>query len=235
MKCEACKTEMIVRNDQRYHYVDLGLDNVYLDGIDVLVCESCSEESPIIPRILDVHSAIGRAVALQQAPLRGVDVRFLRKQLGMRAREWAGLLRISVETLSRWENGEQKIGPQSDSLFRLMYIRICEERDMRMFAGNVVDQITSVPMNRAGVPLLQVDVNTLKVSSYPSLDEMLARYEAEMEEVVEVASTPRPIPAGHLQKGRGYVAGTMTRQKSAASATARKREEYMQGAAIEAA
>jgi putative zinc finger/helix-turn-helix YgiT family protein len=235
MKCETCKTEMIVRNDQRYHYVESGLDNVYLDGISLLVCESCGEESPIIPRILDVHSAIGRSVALQQAPLRGEDVRFLRKQLGMRARSWAGLLKVSVETLSRWENGEQKIGPQSDSLFRLMYIRIREERETRLFPGNVVDQIASVPMNRTSVPVLLVDVNTLKVSSYPSLDEMVERYEAEMKDVIETVSQSRPIPAGHLQRGSGFVAGTMARQKLGVPTTARQKEKYMQAAAAEAA
>jgi putative zinc finger/helix-turn-helix YgiT family protein len=235
MKCETCKIEMIVRNDQRYHYVESGLDNVYLDGISLLVCDSCGEESPIIPRILDVHSAIGRSVALQQAPLRGEDVRFLRKQLGMRARSWAGLLKVSVETLSRWENGEQKIGPQSDSLFRLMYIRIREERETRLFPGNVVEQIASVSMSRTSIPVLLVDVNTLKVSSYLSLDEMVERYEAEMKDVVEMVSQSHSIPAGHLQRGSGFVAGAVARRKSAIPATARQKEEYLRTAATQAA
>jgi DNA-binding transcriptional regulator YiaG len=207
--------------------VESGLDNVYLDGIDLLACDSCGDESPIIPRILEVHAAIGRAVALQQAPLRGDDVRFLRKRLGLRARVWAGILKVSVETLSRWENGEQKIGPQSDALFRLMYVRICEEREGRLFPGEVVEQIASIPMDRTAVPILLVDVNTLKVTSYPGLDEMLTRYEAEMEEVVRVTSLPQPIPAGYLQSGMGFVAGAVAQLKGATPANARQTERYL--------
>jgi putative zinc finger/helix-turn-helix YgiT family protein len=228
MKCETCKTEPIIRKNQRYHYVESGLDNVYLDGIDLLVCESCGEESPVIPRILDVHAAIGRAVALQQTPLRGSDIRFLRKQLGMRARTWAGLLRVSVETLSRWENGEQKVGPQSDALFRLMYIRICEEREGRLLASDVVDQIASVPMNRTTMPNLLVDTNTFKVSSYMSLDEMCVRYEVEMRDVAEAVSQPQSIPAGRLQVGRGFVSGAVAQFKGTTPARAQLGDKDLQ-------
>ncbi len=228
MKCETCKTEPIIRKNQRYHYVESGLDNVYLDGINLLVCESCGEELPVIPRILDLHASIGRAVALQQSPLRGSDIRFLRKQLGMRARTWAGLLRVNVETLSRWENGEQKVGPQSDALFRLMYIRICEEREGRFLASDVVDHIASVPMNRTTVPNLLVDTNTFKVSSYLSLDEMCVRYEVEMRDISEAVSQPQPIPAGSLQIGRGFVPGAVAQFKGTTPAKAQLGDKDLQ-------
>ena len=42
MKCPICKSEMAC-NQESYHYVESGLENVQLDGIDVFRC-SCGEE-----------------------------------------------------------------------------------------------------------------------------------------------------------------------------------------------
>jgi putative zinc finger/helix-turn-helix YgiT family protein len=202
MKCDICKSNTVIRKRQRHHYVESGLDNIYLDSIDVFACEACGDESPVIPRMTEVHAAIGRAVALQPVPLRGEDVRFLRKQLGLRARQWAGILKVSFQTLSRWENNEQKIGPQSDALFRLMYFRIREEREGRFLPGDIVDQITAVPDERQSVPILLVDVGTLKVTRGPSLKEMDSWFEREMagaDAEIHVSSVPQRIPAGRLQ------------------------------------
>lgn len=231
MKCDICKASTVTRKGQRYHYVESGLDNVYLDSIDLLACDACGDESPIIPRILELHAAIGRAVALQQSPLRGEDVRFLRKQLGLRARQWAGLLKVSVETLSRWENNEQKIGPQSDALFRLMYFRIREEREGRFLPGDFVDQIAAVPTERRGVPMMLADVETLKVTYYPSLEEMVSRYEREMagsREDIHESSVPRLIPPGTLQ---GVSESAARRPDNMAEATLPETEKYLDAAA----
>ena len=51
MKCEMCKGETVIKRDHRYHYTECGLDNVYLEGIDLRVCESCGEASPRIPAL----------------------------------------------------------------------------------------------------------------------------------------------------------------------------------------
>src|SRR5262249_35622032 len=77
----------------------------------------------------ELHATIARAIALQPCPLRGQDIRFLRKQLGFSAREWAKFLRTDASTLSRWENDQQEIGTQSDSLIRLLYFRIRDEKE----------------------------------------------------------------------------------------------------------
>ena len=84
MKCEMCKGETVIKRDQRYRYTECGLDNVYLEGIDLRVCEACGEASPRIPRIPrinDLHATISQAVALQNVPLSGKETRFLRTQI----------------------------------------------------------------------------------------------------------------------------------------------------------
>ncbi len=128
MRCESCGEETIVTQGQKYHYTESGLDNVYLNSIDLRVCQACGSKSPVIPKINELHSTLGMAIALKPSPLVGKEVRFLRRRLGMKSREWAALLRVDACTLSRWEVGEQPIGAQSDRLIRLLYIRLVEER-----------------------------------------------------------------------------------------------------------
>src|SRR5262245_50441154 len=120
MKCERCKNETII-DSKRYHYTECGLDNVYLDNCEVRVCPTCGLESPRIQSINDLHAVIAEAVALQKVPLSGKEARFLRKHLGLKARVWAKYLHVDATTLSRWENDEQSIGPQSDALIRLTH------------------------------------------------------------------------------------------------------------------
>jgi hypothetical protein len=79
MQCETRQHDIDTKPRQVYHYVESGLDNVYLKNVDVRVCETCNPASPRLPRILELHSTIARAVAMQPCPLRGQDIRFLRK------------------------------------------------------------------------------------------------------------------------------------------------------------
>lgn len=76
MKCDFCKSETTTERNQRYHYTECGLDNVYLENIDVRVCQACGQRSPIIPRITELHATIGQAIALQNVPLAGKESRF---------------------------------------------------------------------------------------------------------------------------------------------------------------
>ena len=166
VKCELCGGATAIRTGQKYHYIECGLDNIYLENIEFRVCESCGVVTPRISRILDLHTTIARAVALQPYPLSGPEVRFLRKQLGMKAREWTVRLRVDHTTLSRWENGEQKIGPQSDALIRLLYFRILEEREGRMISEPVTEKIAATSEERVPNPVVYVNMNDSNIYSY---------------------------------------------------------------------
>jgi putative zinc finger/helix-turn-helix YgiT family protein len=144
MKCDSCQGTLLTKTDQTYRYVESGLDNVFLKSVDLRVCKACGEVSPRLPRILELHSTIARAVAMQPCPLRGQDVRFLRKQLGYSAKQWATFLRIGASTLSRWENGQQEIGAQSDTLVRLLYFRLRDEREGTLSPDHVADAAAAV-------------------------------------------------------------------------------------------
>jgi putative zinc finger/helix-turn-helix YgiT family protein len=170
MRCDICKGGLTTITDQLYHYTESGLDNVFLSNIEVEVCQECGAKSPSIPRIMDLHVAIARAIALQETQLHGRDARFLRKQLGLRAKEWAALIKVDAATLSRWENGNQQIGSQSDLLVRFLFIRLTEEREGRLFQGATTEQIASTHSSSNSAPIMVVDVETRFVSWYPSLE-----------------------------------------------------------------
>ncbi len=57
------------------------------------------------PELLAGAEAIGRGHR------DGATLRFVRKALGLRAAELGGLLEVSAETVSRWENGHRAATP----------------------------------------------------------------------------------------------------------------------------
>ena len=122
MKCDICKEKMIERksNDNSpYLYTLSGLKYVGLVGIHIWKCPKCKRESPIIPRIGELHQVISRALIRKAGSLTGDEVKFLRKNAGLPAKEFAALLKIDPSYLSRFENGKTKeLGAPTDKLVR---------------------------------------------------------------------------------------------------------------------
>ncbi|HZS47739.1 MAG TPA: type II TA system antitoxin MqsA family protein [Blastocatellia bacterium] len=159
MRCDHCGGETILRR-QTHHYKESGLDNVYLENVEVRYCEKCKTGAPRIPRIKELHLTIARAIALQDAPLSGPEMKFLRKHLGMKAKEWAEYLRIDASTLSRWESGDQQVGAQSDALIRLVYFRLLEERENKRVTEPVAGRIAALTSEPHRVPDVLVNMNS---------------------------------------------------------------------------
>lgn len=67
------------------------------------------------------------------------------------------LLRVDTTTLSRWENNGQVIGPQADSLMRLMYFYLLAEKQDRAIPEHVADQIAAVVTQRSDAVVLLVN------------------------------------------------------------------------------
>lgn len=167
MTCDKCGVPMKVLPGQKYHYKESGLNSVYLYNIELAVCEECKCAEPIIPRIKLLHATIARAIALQPYPLRGMDIKFLRKQHRFKAREWASLLRVDVSTLSRWENDAQTIGPQADALIRYVYFRLLEQEGKDL-AGPIAEEIAAATQTRRESSVVLIDAGNPAIYSYDS-------------------------------------------------------------------
>src|SRR6266487_1166795 len=82
--CE-CGEPMKVRTataENPYVYNLSGMKDVVLVGIQVLLCPGCQAEGAKIPRIGQLHRVIVKSLIEQPDPLRGDQVRFLRKNAG---------------------------------------------------------------------------------------------------------------------------------------------------------
>jgi DNA-binding transcriptional regulator YiaG len=98
-----------------HHYIECGLRNVWLLGVDVFEClnSECNDEGVIVPQLDQLHDAIARKVASQEQKLLPQEIRFLRTYLGFSGADFARYISVSPETVSRWENGNLKISETS--------------------------------------------------------------------------------------------------------------------------
>lgn len=121
MRCLQCGAAMKSQKKQRYQYRESGLKNIYL-VVTVYRCSKCGETFPEIPNVKGLHAAIADQLFQKPAPLTGPEIRFLRKEMGMKARDFASLLGVNAVTVSRWETGAEKVGHTADRLVRCFYL-----------------------------------------------------------------------------------------------------------------
>lgn len=119
MKCPTCGNPKMTETIESYRYDMSGLPNVVLQGIKVRRCSKCGEEAPVILAISDLHRVLAMAVVRKPTSLTPAEFRFLRKYLGYSSTDFAKLLDVRKETMSRWERGETAINPIADRFIRL--------------------------------------------------------------------------------------------------------------------
>ena len=117
MKCRECGQDYMESTGD-YHFKSSGLDNAYIQDANLINC-GCGVGLKIrgMGSVLD---ELGNAVINKPGPLNGQDIRYLRKNVGLSAREFARMLEVNHTTLSKWENGRAP-GRPNDLLIRLAY------------------------------------------------------------------------------------------------------------------
>jgi putative transcriptional regulator len=176
MKCENCLIERSLIKTQKYQYDLSGLDNVFLDNIEVYSCSRCLVQVPIIPKILKLHNTIAFAVVCKNSPLTGAEIRFLRKNLRVKSQDWAKLLRSKKETVSRWENDSQAISPQSDLLIRYVYLRLLEERKELRLEKKIAEILSETTDEKTAIV---IDVAQIDDYSYMSFTKAMSLAEVQ--------------------------------------------------------
>ena len=116
-KCIRCGQDYQITKED-YHYLESGLDNLWICGIDIYRC-ACGE-SGAIPQPLKIHRAIAECLLQNETPLAGKEIRFLRKHMAMKAIDFAKLAGVDNATVSRWENGKDKPSAIADRAIRLL-------------------------------------------------------------------------------------------------------------------
>ncbi len=119
MRCPNCRREMDYSVGE-HHYTECGLENVYLRDVEIWRCP-CGEEVVSIPAMPELHRLIAQWLIRKQDLLTGAEIRFLRKSMGLPAKEFAAVVGVEPSTVSRWENGKQSPDRANDRLIRLLY------------------------------------------------------------------------------------------------------------------
>ena len=122
MKCPECGTPMKVTRED-HPYVESGLPNVRLLGVEFRICPKCGEREMAIPRLEQLLRTIALAVAEKSARLTGAEIRFLRKHFGWSGEDFARTMGVTPFTVSRWENEKEPMGATAERLLRLMALR----------------------------------------------------------------------------------------------------------------
>ena len=108
-----------------------------------------------IPDLDGLIAAVAVTRAMQPTKLLGVDIRFMRKAIGISGKALAASMEVKPETLSRWENSKEVIGPTSEKLLRMVTVGALAQKapavdiDMQV----IVDmRILSVRSNLEPIP-----------------------------------------------------------------------------------
>ena len=114
------RTEHLATMEKPFHFPDSGLPNVYLVGIRYFTY-SDGRIVPEIPAVKQLMQLIARDLIERKEALTGDELRFFRKRLGQKQTDFARTIGIEPETLSRCENGHQRLGESRDKLVRAYY------------------------------------------------------------------------------------------------------------------
>ncbi len=117
-QCAICGGSLAVVKDQPYKYTQSGLD-VILIGIPQYTCNSCGERFTPIPNPENLHRIIALDICKnKKALLLPDEIKFLRKELHLKAKDLARVMGADPSVVSRWENGKKPIGEANDRLLR---------------------------------------------------------------------------------------------------------------------
>ena len=101
-----------------------GLNNVVLKDIDIIKCDDCGNEDPIILKMNGVMKTIALALVNKPFALCGEEIRYLRRYLGMSGDTFSSFLHTDKSVLSRWENNKEPVGTKSDLLIRTIALSL---------------------------------------------------------------------------------------------------------------
>lgn len=143
MKCEECGTEIVERKatpERPYRFDLSGIMDLFLVGIKIEYCPKCKSESPVIPRMAELHEVIAEHLIEKPGLLRGDELRFLRKFAGFPANRFAALLDVGASHLSRVENGKTKaLSGSLDKLARALVAAARKEEHTKQILLGIAD------------------------------------------------------------------------------------------------
>ena len=127
MTCPTCKQEGTIHIG-KHHYLESGLPNVWIEGVEIFEC-NCGENFAYIPCASELHRLIAEILLQKEEQLSGREVRFLRKHMGLKAKDLAQKIGVMNVTVSRWEREEMRVRtrPGNPSYFDSRHLKDRDE------------------------------------------------------------------------------------------------------------
>ena len=130
----------MTKKDKTYHYVESGLDNVYLvNGWSVDKTGAIH-----IQNIHELHKAIGQRLVYLDRKLKGKEVRYIRHYLDLSQKRLGEILGVDYQSVLRWEKGA-KITKQSDIMLKMIFHEYLSENAR---AVDLIDTISDLDNER---------------------------------------------------------------------------------------
>jgi len=116
-------------------YPESGLDNVELFNVPVWVCPNGHEEIEI-PAVTQLHELLAQLIVRKPAIITGPEIKFLRRRIGIQAKEFAERIGLTAVALSRFETGRQ-VSRKIDLLIKLSAAAMIAARDGKSFPSDL--------------------------------------------------------------------------------------------------
>lgn len=161
-ECAQCGKKVAFEG-RNYRYTESGLSNVVLQGVRIADCPKCRNSDVIIPRLGKIHCAIARALT-SPGRLTGEQLRFLRNHLGLSGDQLGRYLHTDRTKISKWERGEDPIGPRTDRLIRLLAAAL--DGELRDGVTAIAEHLPLISEDSGKEYVLHVDVETLQATFF---------------------------------------------------------------------
>ena len=146
--CYSCGSKIKAIKDKPYQFTESGL-NVVLYGITQYQCPQCKESYAAIPNVSRLNRIIGTHICRERkALLTSEEIKFIRKDLHLKAKDLALIMGVTPSTVSRWENGKKDIGEVHDRLLRSIYMMYATEESHHMICEGAIELFKGLPAKR---------------------------------------------------------------------------------------
>jgi DNA-binding transcriptional regulator YiaG len=132
-----------------HHYTECGLDNVYIEGLEI-VTDDAGDEIITIPAVNELHRMIAVGIVSHAHGMSGAELRFLRTEMGYSRAELAALVHHEQQSIGRWERGEFEIDSLAETVIRRLAIeKLCLglEEGMDDLSKRSVPSVKTQPIN----------------------------------------------------------------------------------------
>lgn len=142
MNCPKCKEKMRVSRD-RHHYVECGLDNVWIRDCRYFECNNKHGRAVVLPDASQMNRLIAEALIVQEDRLGTDEIYFLRKAMCLTAQLLADQIGVNRIEVSRWENSRADMDPYHEFRFRMLVINRLLPEQRQSVAREAVSAVFS--------------------------------------------------------------------------------------------